>query len=566
MIVPLIVVLAAMAQESADPTGGIAFGEGAGQAGISFHQTSGSPQKKYIVEAISGGVCLFDYDGDGFTDIYFVNGGRMANFRSGTPSPVKHALYRNLGGRRFQDVTQAAGVAGKGAWGMGCSVTDFDNDGRLDLYVTHYGSNILYRNRGDGSFEDVTAAAAVDDRRWSTGSAWADFDADGDLDLFVSNYVELDPTDLPEPGSPRFGSMGGRLGCRYLGLSVMCGPQGLKGAGDSFFVNQGDGTFRESSQDLGTADATGYYGLGAMWGDFNDDGLPDLYVANDSTPNYLYLNRGGGRLEEIGLLSGAAFGEKGDEQAGMGVAAGDYLGNGRMGIFVTHFSEDYNTLYRNEGGGDFTDITAATGMLRPALPYVGWGAVFFDADNDGRLDLFVADGHVFPQVDSLDSAATAGYAQRNLLFRNTGDGRFAEVGESSGMRTREVSRGAAVADLDNDGRLDIVVNNLDGSPTLLWNETPKANHWLTLQLQGSSSNRPAAGARVRLLTGSEWQTREVQSGGSYLSNNDFRVHFGLGEAAKADRVEIRWPNRQVSVLTDVAADRLVVVTQTRVAN
>ncbi|HSR66755.1 MAG TPA: CRTAC1 family protein [Acidobacteriota bacterium] len=537
------------------------FQEGAAEAGLEFRLISGTPEKKYIVEANSAGVCLFDFDDDGLLDIFLVNGGRLEAFRKAEPSGLSHALYRNLGARRFRDVTAQAGVAGNGAWGMGCSVGDADNDGRLDLYVTAYGSNMLFRNLGDGTFRDVTQDSGSDDRRWSTGSAWADFDGDGDLDLFVANYIELDRDNLPQPGDPRYGSMGGgQLGCQYLGLKVMCGPRGLRGAGDSFFVNQGDGTFRERSRELGLHDPQGYYGLGVLWSDFDLDGDLDLYVANDSTPNQLYLNQGEGKLVETGLLSGAAFGEQGQEQAGMGVAAADYRNSGLFSLYVTNFSEEYNTLYRNDEQGNFTDITSSSGLLVPSLPYVGWGTVFFDYDNDGRVDLFVANGHVFPQIDKAQSSSSAGYAQRNLLFRNLGEGRFEEVGLEAGLTQELVSRGAAAGDLDNDGALDLVVNNLDAGPSLLWNSRASGGHYLSLKLK-SRTVPSAIGARVRLRTDQGWQMQEVRSGGSYLSQNDLRLHFGLGSATLVSRLEIRWPDGKQTVLTDVAVDQRLEVHQ-----
>lgn len=539
------------------------FEEGSSGSGLAaFTLRSGTPAKNYIIEANSGGVCLVDYDNDGFVDIYLVNGGSLERFREGAMSPYSNALFRNQGNRRFIDVTQRAGVPGSGSWGMGCSAGDYDNDGLLDLYVTNYGNNNLYRNRGNGMFEDVTARAGVNDPRWSTGSAWVDFDRDGDLDLFVANYIVLDPQNLPEPGSKQYGSMGtARMGCQYMGLPVMCGPRGLQGAGDSFFVNQGDGTFKEMARTLGMDDPQGYYGLGVLWCDFDNDGYPDLYVANDTTPNQLYRNRGDGSFEEIGLISGAAVSESGLEQAGMGVAAGDYLNQGRFSLYVTNFSEDYNTLYLNEGGSNFTDVTVGSGLSLPSLPYVGWGTFFFDYDNDGWQDIFVANGHVFPQADQLHGTSVAAYRQRNLLFRNLGNGRFVEVGQEMGMKSLEVSRGAAFADLDNDGALDIVVNNLDGHPSLLWNRNTPDHHYLSLKLVGKRSIRSGIGARVRVRVGDQWQMQEVHSGGSYLSQSDLRLHFGLGKAKSAEEVEIRWPDGKMSYLKNVVADQVLPVTQ-----
>ena len=542
---------------------GQSFTDGTPLSGLqTFTLVSGDEAKKYIVEANSAGACLFDYDNDGWVDIYLVNGGTMQNFRTQTPSPQKNALFRNLGNRRFANVTETAKVAGNSLWGMGCSVADYDGDGWLDLYVTSYGPNRLYRNGGDGSFQEVTAKAGVNDERWSTGSAWADFDGDGDLDVFVTNYIELDPDKLPEPGSPGYGSMGRvGLGCQYLGLPVMCGPRGLKGAGDSFFVNQGDGTFKPLAEELGMHDPAGYYGLGAIWGDLDDDGNPDLYVANDSTPNLLYHNKGDGSFEEVGLLSGAAASETGVEQAGMGVALGDYLNEGVLSIYVTNFSEEYNTLYRNEGNFNFTDVTISAGLSEPSFRFVGWGTFFFDYDNDGWLDLFVANGHVFPQVDQVASTAVAGYQQRNLLFDNLRNGRFAEIGQQAGLEVPAVSRGAAFADLDNDGDLDLVVNNLDSSPSLFWNQLKRPHHFLQVKLVGVGSNRFGLGARIRIRTNGQWQMREVHSGGSYLSHSDLRAHFGLGSAEVVDEVEVRWPSGATSSLTKVPADQILTITE-----
>ena len=540
----------------------VVFQDGADSSGINhFFLTSGTPEKKYIVEAMSGGVCLVDFDDDGFLDIYLVNGGTLKSFKAGTKSSLKNALFRNLGKRRFIDVTVQARVGGNGYWGMGCSAADYNADGKIDLYLTTYGPNILYQNQGDGTFVDVTDRAGVNDRRWSTGSTWADFDHDGDLDLFVANYLELDPHNLPEPGSVRYGGMGSAtLGCQLFGIPVMCGPSGLKGASDSFFRNNGDGTFEEVAEKLGMHDPRGYYGLGAIWCDFDNDMFPDLYVANDSNPNYLYHNRGDGSFEEIGLLSGSSVNEHGLEQAGMGVACGDYLNEGRLSIYVTNTSREYNTLYRNEGGNNFTDLTLASGLTSPSLPFVGWGTFFFDYDNDGWLDIFVANGHIYPQVNKLERVSVAGYPQRNLVFKNLREGRFEEVGQMVGLESAAVTRGAAYGDLDNDGALDIIVNNLDGRPNILWNLNPSDNNFLMLKLASRSANRNAIGARVRLENGGEWQMREVQSGGSYLSHNDLRVHFGLGPAEKAEIVEIHWPDGKISRLKDLAANQILVVT------
>jgi hypothetical protein len=531
----------------------------AGLAGFSLE--SGTAEKKYIMETMSSGLCLFDYNDDGLVDIYLVNGGSVEDFRGRTRSTLKNALFQNLGNREFKNVTAEAGVGGNGEWGMGCSVADYDNDGHRDLYVTNYGSNVLYRNRGNGSFDDVTQEAAADDPRWSTGSTWLDFDLDGDLDLFVASYLELDRNNLPEPGSPKYGIMGSsKMGCQYMGFPVSCGPRGLPGAGDSFFVNQGDGTFEEMAESFGLEDAEGRYGLGAIASDLDGDGYPDIYVANDTDINLLYQNVGG-RFEEIGLLSGAGVSEMGAEQAGMGITVGDFMNRGVLSIYVSHFAEDYCTLYQNEGGLNFTDVTELTQLSSTAMPFVSWGTFFFDYDNDCWLDLFVSNGHVFPEADKIQNRMVGRYRQRNLLFRNMQSGRFSEIGQAAGLLAEKISRGAAFADLDNDGRLDAAVNNLDEGPTLLWNNSRAGNHYLVLRLVGSVSNRAAVGARVRLRTGEMWQMREVISGGSYLSQNDLRVHFGLGSSESADEIEIRWPGGKTTRLENVAADQFLTIAE-----
>lgn len=536
----------------------IAFEDGSQASGLShFTLVSGTPEKRYLVEAMSGGVCLLDYARDGLLDIYFVNGGRMESFRSGSSSGVRNALFRNQGNRSFRDVTEEAGVGGNGSWGYGCSVADYDNDSWPDLYVTNYGPNILYRNLGDGRFEDVTSAAGVGDPRWSTGSAWADYNGDGWADLFVANYIELDPKNLPEPGSERYGSMAGGNACRYVGLPVMCGPRGLPGASDTLYRNNGNGTFTDVSKSAAVQDPDKHDGLGAIWCDFDSDGLPDLYVANDSTPNFLYRNRGDGSFEEMGYLSGVAVGGQGQEQAGMGVACGDFDNSGRLAIYVTNFSEDTNTLYRHDGQMNFQDVTFQAGLGPATLPFVGWGTFFFDFDNDGWLDLFVATGHVYPQVDQLPGRTR--YREPSLLFRNTGNGRFEELPANFLPVRPAVSRGAVWGDLDNDGALDLIITNLDESPTLLWNRVKPRRNFLTLTLEGTKSTRDAFGARVRLRTGTKWQLREVQGGGSYLSNSDARLHFGLGDTAQVDEIQIRWPSGAVSVLRDVSANQFLTV-------
>jgi hypothetical protein len=533
------------------------FVDGTERSGLAaFTLVSGTPEKRYIMEAMAGGLCLLDYDGDGWLDIYLVNGGRTENFRRGEPSGLLNALFRNQGDRTFRDVTAGAGVGGNGSWGYGCSVVDYDNDGRPDIYVTNYGPNLLYHNLGGGRFEEVAAKAGVADTRWSAGSAWADYDLDGHPDLFVANYLELDKKKLPEPGSAGYGSMAGNT-CTYRGVEVMCGPRGLPGAGDSLYHNNGDGTFSEVGKAAGVNDPGASPGLGAVWCDLDDDGRPDLYVANDSTPNFLYRNRGDGRFEETGMLSGVAVGSFGQFQAGMGVACADYNGDGRLDLYVTNFSEDVNTLYRNEGGMNFSDVTFRAGLATPTIPFVGWGTFFFDFDNDGWLDLFVANGHVYPQMDKVPGSIA--YREHNQLFHNTGGDRFVELSAETLGLAAAVSRGAAWGDLDNDGALDLVVARLDASPAVLWNETGSRGNFLTLTLAGSRSGRQALGARVRLRTGTRWQTREVISGDSYLSASDPRIQFGLGTHAQADEIEIRWPSGSKTIIRGIAAGQFLTV-------
>ena len=509
--------------------------------GIKFSHVS-SPDKKYIVESMSGGVALIDYDRDGRLDIYFTNAPTVEMALAG--QKVRGALYHNNGDGTFTEVTDKAGV-GDAGWAMGACVGDYNNDGWPDLYVTAFGPNTLYRNNGDGTFTDVTKGAAVGDPRWSSGCAFGDYDGDGWVDLLVTNYVDFRLGDLPKFGEG--------VTCQYRGLAVQCGPKGLKGAGDALYHNNGDGTFTDVSKAAGVNDPNGYYGLGVVWTDLNDDGRLDAFVANDTTPNFLYRNEGQGRFAEIAFVAGVAVNEAGSPQAGMGIALGDYLHTGRLSLFVTNFSEEYNTLYRNEGKLMFTDVSYASGTAVSSLPYVGWGTGFIDLDNDGWLDLLVVNGHVYPQVDTRDIGTK--YRQPKLLYLNQRDGTFREVSRDVGtaLSVPRVSRGAAFGDLDNDGDIDLVVGELDGRPMILRNDGGNRNNWITLELRGTRSNRLALGARVKVVTGKLAQVDEVQSGGSYLSQNDLRLHFGLGKAERVDRVEIRWPSGKTEVLQNLAA-------------
>ena len=513
------------------------------KAGIRFQHTS-DPAKKYIVESMSGGVILFDYDRDGWLDIYFTNAPSVEMAVKGQKSPG--ALYRNNHDGTFTDVTEKAGI-GTPCFAMGGAVGDIDNDGWPDLYITCLGGNVLYRNNGDGTFTDVTSKAGVADGRWSTGAAFGDYDGDGYVDLMVANYVDFHLNDLPGFGKSPY--------CKYRGLDVQCGPRGLKGAGDALFHNNGDGTFTDVSKSAGVSDPNGYYGLGVVWADFNNVGRPDIYMANDSTPKFLYKNEGGGKFKEIGLESGTAVSEDGSEQASMGIAIGDYLHNGRPSLFITNFENENNLLYRNDGNWNFTEVSYPAGVALPSLPWVKWGTAFVDLDNDGWLDLVAVSGQVYPQVDTLPSGG--GYREPKLLHLNQKDGAFCDASDLAGpaLKERRVSRGLAVGDLFNDGNVDVVVSDLDGSPMVLKNRGVPGRHWVSFELAGTKSNRLALNARLKIVAGGVTQTEEIHSGGSYLSQNDLRVHFGLGTAAKIDKVEIRWPSGAVETMGDLTADQ-----------
>ncbi|HVG38769.1 MAG TPA: VCBS repeat-containing protein, partial [Pyrinomonadaceae bacterium] len=479
------------------------------KSNIGFVNAS-APEKKYIVESMSGGVAFFDFDNDGKLDIYLVNSFSVEGALANRPRPPA-TLYRQRPDGTFEDVAVRAGVADPG-WAMGVAVADYDNDGFDDLYVTCFGPNKLYRNRGDGTFDDVTAKARVGDARFSTGAAWGDYDRDGRLDLFVANYVNFKLSDLPQFGK-------GQL-CQYRGIPVQCGPRGLAGAGDALYHNNGDGTFSEVAREARVDDPDGFYGLGVLWTDLNDDGWIDLFVANDTTPNYAYVNNRDGTFREEAVGLGLAFDDNGNEQACMGVSAGDYDGDGRLDLVVTNFSDEYNTIYRRNADGTFSDVARATQTAAPSLPFVGWGTKFFDYDNDGWPDLFVANGHVYPQIEN--AYAGGMYRQRKLLYRNNRDGTFAEVAANGGaaLAERRVSRGAAFGDYDNDGDTDVVVNDLDGPPMLLRNDGgSQAGKWLRLQLIGTKSNRNAIGAHVSVVTRDHIRIDEVRSGDSYLSHS-----------------------------------------------
>ena len=511
------------------------------KAGITFKHIS-SPEKKYIVESMSGGLALIDYDNDGYQDIYFVNSLTVDLMKSRTKT--KSVLYRNNGDGTFTDVTDKAGVGDIG-WGMGAAVGDYNNDGFDDLYVTCYGPNHLLKNNGNGTFTDVTQTAGVDDKRWSAGAAFVDYDNDGKLDLFVSNYVAFDFSHPPDFGK-------GRL-CQYKGIPVQCGPRGLPGDGDSLFHNNGDGTFEDVTKKAGVSDPDGYYGMGVICSDFDQDGLVDIFVANDSVPNFLYHNNGDGTFKEIGFTSGTAVNENGSEQGSMGVTVGDYDHDGRFDLFVTNFDDDYNTLYHNDGPNAFTDVSYAAKVAAVSLPYVGWGTKFFDYDNDGWVDLFVANGHVYPQIPT--------YRQRNLVHHNNRDGTFTEVAAQLGAPFLEkgVARGAVFGDLDNDGDVDIVINNLDGAAQVLRNDGGNASNSVLIKTVGVKSNRDGIGARLKVVSGDLAQVDEVRSADSYISQSDLRLHFGLEKKTKIDLIEVRWPSGTVDKITNINANKILTI-------
>ena len=536
--------------------GPIVFQDVAAAAGLTrWHHKSGTPQKRFILEAKGPGVCLLDYDNDGWLDIYLVNGSTY-EAQAGKADPPHAALFHNNHDGTFTEVTQKAGVAND-RWGYGCVVADYDNDGWPDIYVSNYGKNRLYHNNHNGTFTDVAEAAGVTVGTWSTGATFGDYDGDGKLDLFVAAYVQFDIANPPLSGGRAVNS----AFCQYRGVQTMCGPRGLKGERHHLFHNNGDGTFTDVSKKLGVDNASGFYGLGALFADVNNDGKPDLLVANDTSPNYLYINKGDGTFEDQSYASGYALNEAGREVANMGIAAGDYENNGHLSIVNTDFSDDYDVLFQNDGTGNFSDVSAQAGLVAPTMPFVGFADGFLDYDNDGWKDLFIVNGHVYPQVDDHPEWGNS-YAQRNLLFRNLHNGKFDLVPavEGSGLAVVSVGRGAAFGDIFNDGKISVVINNMDGVPVLLRNVNPDHHHWVELKLIGGpKSPRDAVGATVYLTAAGMRQRGDVLSGGSYLSSNDLRVHFGLADADSVDAVEIHWPSGLQEKLKLPAVDRIFTV-------
>ncbi len=523
----------------------VRFEDVAQQAGLTTPTVFGGRfENKYLLESTGCGVAFFDYDNDGWLDIFLVNGATLET--SDSPQPTNRLLRNNRDGT-FTDVTEKAGLAHSG-WGQGVCIGDYDNDGFDDLFVTYWGYNRLYHNNGDGTFADVTAQAglAAKQRGWGSGCSFLDYDRDGNLDLFVARYIDFDIDQAPLPGSG---------GCTYNGLPVSCGPKGLPKASNSLFRNNGDGTFTDVTRQSGIAKAPPSYGLGVLTGDFNNDGWPDIYVANDSDQSYLFWNNRDGTFSEAAIEAGVGTSADGRYQSGMGVAAGDYDQDGLLDIYKTNFADDLPNLYRNMGAGFFEERTIPAGLGKYSR-LLGWGCGFLDADNNGWLDLFYVNGHVYPEVDRLKNLM--GYRQPKVLYQNLGDGTFRDVSAAAGPAiTRPIAgRGCAFGDFDNDGDVDIVINAINELPQLLRCDAAGGNNWIKLKLIGVKSNRSAIGARVRCVTADHERIDEVRSGGSYFSQNDLRVHFGLGKAEEVDLLEIFWPSGQRDRIENLAANRI----------
>jgi len=548
--------------------GPVIFADITKQSGLSaWRHKMGVPAKDFIVETNGSGVCLIDYDNDGWLDIYLVNGSTF-DALDGKEEPPHAALFHNNHDGTFTDVSAKAGVTND-RWGYGCSTGDYDNDGWPDLFVNNYGKNRLYRNNRDGTFTDVAEKAGVTLGNWSTGSAWGDYDGDGLLDLYITGYVHFDRTNLPIGGSKAVGFSF----CQYRGVPVNCGPRGLEGEPDHLFHNNGDGTFTDVTAKAGVEDKNRYYGFTPIFVSLKGNGRPDLVVGNDSEPNFLYLNKGDGTFEDDSYLSGFALNEDGREIASMGIAAGDYENNGLVDFFVTDFGDDYKVLYRNDGDATFSDVSYKAGVAQTTIPFVGWGDGFIDYDNDGWLDLFMVNGHVYPQVDEHDWGTT--FAERPLLFHNVperaGKGRrFEYIAPVVGSGLADVipARGAAFGDLFNDGKIDVVINPIDGPPVLLRNVNPDHHHWVEIQLvgginplTGKKSPRDATCATAYLTANGMRQRQDVMASGSYISANDRRLHFGLGDATDAGSLEIHWPSGAQQTVKLPAVDRIYTVTE-----
>ena len=538
-------------------SGTVVFEDISKASGLSkWRHAMGTPQKKYILETDGSGVGLIDYDNDGWLDIYLVNGSTYKALEGKEPAPHA-ALFHNNHDGTFTDVTAKAGVAND-RWGFGVAIADFDNDGWPDIFVANYGKNRLYRNNHNGTFTDIAEKAGVTLGNWSDGATWGDYDGDGRLDLFVSGYLHYDVQNQPTAGD----GLTPRAFCQLRGAPVMCGPRGLKGETDHLFRNNGDGTFTDTSVRAGVSDPGAYYGFTATFADVNNDGKVDLLVANDSSPNYLYVNKGDGTFEDDSYVSGFALNKDGREIASMGLAVGDTRNNGLLDLLVTDFSDDYKVLYRNNGDLNFSDVSDEVGIAQLPAPFLGWGAGLIDYDNDGWKDIFMVNGHVYPEVNQHDWGTT--YAQRPLLFHSQEGKKFEYVPpvKGSGLAVVVPGRGAAFGDLFNDGRIDVVISPIDGPPVLLRNVNPDRHHWVELKLVGGvKSPRDAVGATAYLTANNMRQREDVMSGGSFISSNDQRAHFGLGDAVDAGSVEIHWPSGAKEIIVLPAVDRIYTVTE-----
>jgi hypothetical protein len=530
---------------------GVTFADISRTAGFTHKTIYGDEHRnKYLLETTGCGVAWFDYDNDGWLDVFFVNGTRLTGIRQGQ-EPTSH-LYRNNRNGTFTNVTKQSGLARSG-WGQGVCIGDYDNDGFDDLFISYYGKNALYKNNGNGTFADLSAKSGIAGAgtRWGSGASFVDYDKDGDLDLFVANYIDLDLKTAPTPETGP---------CLYKGVMVACGPPGLEGGKNILYRNNGDGTFMDVSDKAGMTKTFGTYGLGVVVADFDNDSWPDIYVANDSAPAALYHNNKDGTFTDLGVEAGAAYSGDGKPQAGMGVGVGDYDGDGLLDIFKTNFSGDTSTLYRNlglkSGMLTFDDVTFTSG-IGVNTRWLGWGCGFVDFDNDSWPDIFLVNGHVYPEVEKLDTEA--GYPQRKVLYQNLGNGNFKDITEQIGgiLLDPLASRGSAFGDFDNDGDLDIVINPVNDRPVLLRTDSVTKNNWISIKVTGTKSNRTGVGARIKVTTESKTQIDEVRSGGSYYSQNDLRVHFGLARESKIKTIEVRWPSGIVDTLNDVAVNQVI---------
>lgn len=556
ILLTILVVFAEIAAAAQAPA--ISFKDISAQSGLDVTHIS-TAENRYIIESMSGGAAVFDCDGDGFLDVATINGSSVDNFKKGGDHFI--TLYRQVDGTnsktpRFENITGTANLSRKG-WGMGVTAVDVDGDGTVDLFATGFEGNALYRGKGNCRYEDITERSGLRGTGFQTGAAWGDYDRDGDLDVFVPGYVSIDLNNLPVFGSSKT--------CSFKGIRVQCGPRGLPGERDYFYRNNGDGIFEEIADKIGVADKSKYYGLGAVFVDVDNDGWLDLFVANDASPNYYYKNNRNGTFSDISFETGASYSGNGVEQGSMGIGVGDYDNDGNFDIFVTNFEGEHNTLYRNLVNKGFLDVSAQSGVGQPSMPFVGWGTSFVDFDNDGWFDLFVANGHVYPQMEYAKSDSLTGFRQPFLLHQNLGNGKFEDISKASGLRDLPLfsSRGAAFGDINNDGLVDVIVTNLGDKPTVLMNTSDNSNQRISFKLRQSGENQDAIGARVILKTDKRSLMSEVQAGGSYLSQNDLRLHFGLGSSEKLVSVEVRWSDGKTEQLVGVKQNQIITVEQGR---